>query len=98
MIDDGLFVDEHSHRPDRSTLNVIVMNISFDQTEIYPFVKTCMLFNNFQDISWQNKFSCAWQREGRKKRLSIVDCVPFYHKRKLIDTLGHAYCICDKYQ
>ena len=37
MIEDGLFVDEHSHKPYRSTLNESGINIYSNPTAIDPF-------------------------------------------------------------
>ena len=70
MIEYGFFVDEHSHRPDRSTLNESGINISVDPTITYPFVHTCMPFLNVQGISRQQKIvMCV--AEGRKKSTSV---------------------------
>ena len=53
MIEYGLFVEEHSHRPDRSTLNESGVRISVDTTATNPFFHTCMPFNNVKDIRRQ---------------------------------------------
>ena len=72
MNEDGFSVDEHSHWPDRSTLNKSGIQIYVDTTATDPFVHTCMSFNNVQNISGQKSVSCEWQRAGRKQFISIV--------------------------
>ena len=81
-----MFGYAHSCRRDRSKLNQTGIKTSVDPTVKEPFVNTYMTFNSVQVISRQKNL-CAWQREGRKQRLFIVDVVPFCRTEKLIYTL-----------
>ena len=79
LIKDGLFGDAHSRQHDRSTLNQTGIKIYAYQTVTYPFFTLVWHLTMCRISVGRKNVSCAWQREGRKQRLSIVDCVPLCH-------------------